>query len=62
MTCPHCDSRLERVRTPSPWEFDLWCRECEKRIGTESHFHGDPPPQGIEAHAEPPTKTQGELF
>ena len=62
MNCPSCNGKPDLIRTDSPWEFDIWCRRCEKRIGTQSWNHADPPPENIEAYEEPTMEIQGSLF
>ena len=62
MKCDLCNAKLIRVRTESLWEFDLWCPRCQKRMATESWFHGAPPPKNIEAYDEPQQEKQRSLF
>ena len=44
MTCPYCNGELVRVRTDSPWEFELWCEPCVKHISVTSYSHAQEPP------------------
>jgi endogenous inhibitor of DNA gyrase (YacG/DUF329 family) len=46
---------VAKYKTESPWEFDLRCPACGKRVGTESWAHKDPPPE-IDAYEWLPEK------
>ena len=64
MTCPYCNGELARVRTDSPWEFELWCEACVKHIGVLSCAHDKEPPVLPGVLKAPPTSgvIQGGLF
>lgn len=64
MTCPYCNGEFARVRTDSPWEFELWCEPCVKHIGVQSWAHDKEPPVLANVLNGPPTSgaIQGVLF
>ena len=65
MTCIYCTGPLTKVRTDSPWEYELWCEPCVKHIGVTSYAHDqEPPPQHgvLELPPSVPGVRQGELF
>lgn len=65
MTCPYCNGEFARVRTDSPWEFELWCEPCVKHIGVASYAHDkEPPAPGGDVLSNPPSSVpiQGDLF
>ncbi len=65
MTCIYCTGQLAKVRTTSPWEFELWCEPCVKHIGVASYAHEHEPPRLLGVLESPPSvpgARQGELF